>query len=229
MSDKAPEKTMPVAKIIIGYKTRLVAGVDKITPEFKANAGYKDAAKIQADIEEKKAAYLAGAKDMPYTGTFDEVFIVDGTHEKIVLYRYDETKAPISVRVMTFLNKYYPNGWLDDTHGRKQPEAIFVGFDPRTFLKILGLECSMPAINKRAPLGMWYTNADHRDIGEAMLPKEFKGLSYAQVLKLRRPVVPAEAKKWDDLTEGWAGPGANAEKDALIAVEIASQLGILKE
>ena len=32
---------------------------------------------------------------------------------------------------------------------------FFVGFQPRTFLKVLGLECSLPDVAQPAPLKLW--------------------------------------------------------------------------
>jgi len=229
MGEKPPQK---VAKIIIGYRTRPVANLEKVLPEFKAPAHFKDPSKIADDIAYKKESFLVYAKDMPYTGTFDEVFLVDPKHNKVVQWSHQATeednKPPVAVRVRNYLVKHYPAAWANDTHcDRKQPEAIFIGFSMRNFLKMLGLECSTPGINKACPLGLWYSNVDHRDIGEAVLPSDYKLLTLPYVLKFRRPLDLTAAKHWDELTLDWPGPGVFPERDALITVELATQLGLL--
>ena len=224
---------MAVTKIVVGYRTRAAADLDKNLPEFKAPSNYKDSGKIAADIADRQAVFKAGAKDMPYTGTFDEIHLVDPKNNKVMTWTHkaseEEGKPSPAVRARNFLHKYYPTAWNDDTHGRKQTEVVFLGFDPRTFLKLLGLECSMPVVGKRCHLSMWYSNADHRDIGEAVIPKDFKGLTLPYVLKFRRPVEPERMKLWDSIMVGWTGPGEWPEKDALITIELATQLGLLED
>lgn len=231
-----PTETGPrrrVHKLFVGYRTRLADGLDDNLPEFKAPANWKDEAKIKAEVELRKSNFLASAKDMPYTGTFDEVVLIDSKNKKTLQYKYHdpaEGKPTVAVRVRNYLLKNYPDAWGFDTHGRERvPQAIVVGFDPRTFLKILGLECSLPSVDKAAPLGLWYTNSDHRDVIEAVMPKEFAGLTLPFVLKYRRPVEPGPAAAWDDLLKDWPGPGVHPDKDAKLAVELASQLGFFEE
>jgi hypothetical protein len=229
-----------VLKLFIGYKTKACGTAEKFMPEFKAPSNYKDAAKISTYVDEKKAAFLAESHGMPYTGTLDEVVIFDPNVRdekspeipkvKSLLYKWcppEEERPPVSVRVRNYLLKTYPNAWSNDTHNRKPPSVIIIGFDPRTFLKIMGLECSLPYINKPCPLGLWYSNTDHRDIGEAVCPREFSSLTLPFVVRQRRPTDEQEAKIWDALTKDWKGPGYNAEQDAKISVELASQLGFL--
>lgn len=242
MTEKQDTRPRQVLKLFVGYKTRLRPGAEKTVPEFRAPGNYKDQAKIAAFQEEKKAGFLDAAKDMPYTGTFDEVFLIDPqspderapekTKMKALQYRWQPpeeggTKPPVSVRVRNYLLKHYRHAWANDTNGRRPAEVVFVGFDPRTFLKILGLECTLPAIAKPCPVGMWYGNSDHRDIGEAICPKEFVGLTLPFALSFRRPVDPEQAVYWDSITKGWTGPGETPEQDARIAIELARQLGFL--
>lgn len=224
---------MAVDKIFIGYRTRPAAGVEKVLPEFKAPSHYKDPAKIAAYVAEARAAFTANAQNMPYTGTFDEVVLIDGKHHKVLQWSHaaaeEGGKPLVSVRVRNYLLKHFPDAWTDDGTLRKGgPAVIFVGFDPRTFLKILGLECSLPAVNRRCPLGLWYSNTDHRDITEAVLPKEFTGLTLPYVLKMRRPTDGETAKRWDEALADWPGPGVFPEKDARITVELATQLGFVE-
>src|SRR4029077_2584897 len=59
-------------KLLVGWRTRVVDGVDQMVPPFKAPANYKDEDKIKAYVAERRDEFLAQAKDMPYTGTFAE-------------------------------------------------------------------------------------------------------------------------------------------------------------
>ena len=92
------------------------------------------------------------------------------------------------------------------------------------FLKMLGLECCLPANQPEAedksnalPLSMWYTNTDHRDVGEAAMPKGFN-LSWPLVLAVRKILI-----------KGWNGPGVDVESDMIVATELSTQLGLLSE
>lgn len=240
--DSATKRQRPeTAKLFVGYRTRTAEGYEALMPEFRAPSHWKDTAKIAAEVEVRKQAFLAGAKDCPYVGTFDQVFLVDPSNNQAVLWDYrppGSGKQPISLAVRAYLIKFWKDAWKDDmttVRNRVPPAAIFVGFDMRTFLKILGLECSMPAVGKPLPLRLWYDNTDHRDIGEAVLPKEFKQIGLAEVVKARRPMPTsdpaslANLAKWDRATDGWTGPGIDPRKDVDIAVILAAQLGMIKE
>ena len=98
----------------LGYRTRPADGVEKMLPEFKAPSHYRDAAKIAEYVATQKAEFLTSAKDMPYTGTFDEVELYDPRNGKSVMWKYptvEETKPPVSVRVKNYLLKNYPDAW----------------------------------------------------------------------------------------------------------------------
>lgn len=229
MEDEA-NKFDPPARIVIGYKTRLVEGADKNLPEFKPPANYKDTGKIAEHLANQRSEFLAVAKDMPYTGTLDEVMLVDPRQEKSVLWKYptpEDNKPPVAIRVKNYLLKHYPEAWSNDVT-RKPTKVVFVGFDIKTFLKILGIECAVPPIAKPCPLNLWYGNSDHRDVTEAVMPKDnCKGMSLPYVLKFWRPNEAEAAKVWDGLLDQWPGPGASATKDAAIACEISRMIGLI--
>ena len=221
-------------KIFIGYRTRVVDTLAAMLPEFQANKGFTDPKKIANDIADKKETFTQIAKDMPYTGIFDEVFLIDPKNEKRLQYVHaekkegKEEKSPVPLRVRNYLLKAYPNAWTQDTHEVKIPEVVFVGFNPRLFLKILGLECSLPYIGKPLPPKLWYSNSDHRDIEEAVVPTGFKFLDLTIALKRRRPLQTESAKAWDQLLNGWTMPGILPEKDAQLALELSAQLGFIE-
>jgi len=218
-------------KLIIAYRTR-PAEVEVPMPTFKAPSQYKAQDKIDAYIADKEAAFLASLKDKPYTGTFDEVKIFDTGHEEMVTYKYrapDSDKPPVCLAIRDWLLKRYPKAWPNSTNFKGLPEAVFIGFNPRLFVKMLGIECSLPenqpmkegerdpSKTNALPLSMWYGQSDYRDIEEAAKPKEFD-LSWEIVLGARGLSFP-----------GWAGPGTDPETDLKIAIELASQLGMLTE
>lgn len=226
---------MPL-KIFVGYRTRPVDNVNELTPAFAANRSLKDEAKIKADLEEKQRLFGQECRNQPYTGTFDEVVLIDGQTKKVLPYMHPSSggnKQPISLRVRNYLVSTYDAVWSWDTHHKKgdeRPTLVFYGFAPRTFLKMLGIECSLPRIGKPCPPKLWYSNVDHRDIEEAVIPHDFaKRLTWDIVLKERRPTDPEDGAKWDALVKEWKGPGNNPEMDAKLCVELATQLGFMHE
>jgi len=221
---------MSTVKLFVGYRTRVVANVEALAPEPEAPSNYKDRDKIAAFVAEAKKTFFAEAKNQPYTGTFDEVFLVNPSKEGVFQWQFpppDSKKPPIAVSVRNYLLKNYPDAWAGDIHDSVPPKVVFIGFDMRRFLKMLGLECSLPSVNKPLPPRLWYGNSDHRDIEEAVMPREFKHLSLKSVLAARRPAGAEAAERWDALVKDWPGPHVSPEKDVLLAVELAAQLGII--
>lgn len=218
-------------KLFVGFKTKAVDGVEALMPTFTPAKNLTDPKKIEQDLADKKEKFLREAPNMPYTGTFEEVFIIDPKNEKRLQYLASDgkdAKAPVASRVRTYLLKTFPNAWPEDTHEIKKPEVVFVGFNPRLFLKMLGIECSLPHIAKPLLPKMWYSNSDHRDIEEALIPAEFnKMIDLATALKRRRPLDEPSAKRWDVLLAGYTQPGDNPMKDAQLAFELAVQLGFI--
>jgi len=214
------------AKLIVAWKTRAVEGLDKLVPAFTPPANYKDQDRVNEWLAAKREEWLHEAATSPYTGTFDEVMIVDSANERPGRWYYKDrgpggSKAPICVAVRNWLMKLYPTAWPDDTHpAPRKPEAIFLGFEPRGFLKLLGIECSLPENCQPLPVSMWYGNTEHRDITEACIPKEYgKLLPWALVFK-RRGI---------KTKEGWQGPGQDPEEDVRLVTELATQLGFLRK
>ena len=223
------------AKIFVGYRLRPIPDVEKWMPEFAAPSNYKDEAKIKDYIEAKKEEFATAAAGLPYLATFEDVCLIDPQSEKALRFEYvDPTsnKQSVAVRVRNYLLKAYPKAWANAAHydPSRLPGAIFIGFDPRRFLKVLGLECSLPTVDKPCPLRLWYGNADHRDIEEAVCPKDFAPwLNIKTVLKMRRPIDPNAIEHWDTITKDWTEPGHNAQQDAMLSIELATQLGFLSE
>lgn len=219
------------ANLIVGYRTRKIEPevLQSIMPQITPNKGYTDPVKIARDIDDKKEAFERECHAWPYTGTFDCVVIADPQNERIQTWDYagrgpGGTKPPICLAVASWILKAYPNAWAEDTHGA--PVARFIGFNTRTFLKMLGIECSLPAHNRPLPPRMWI-NSDHRDIEELILPKEFAKVTLLSALRRRRPTDGAAAKRWDSLLETWQEPHVDPASDVWLTTELASQIAYL--
>lgn len=230
-----------IAKLIVGYRTRAVEPEllkTLMPPDFKPKRNLKDQAKIEADVEARKEAFAEAAKWQPYTGTFDSVVIADPANDHIGEWNYEGRqpggpKTPICLAVAAYLMKAYPDAWTPGAANQRTLQAIFIGFNPRLFLKMLGEECSLPehnqGQNRALPLGLWYSNSDHRDIMEAVVPTGFPSLTFDVALKRRRPIRVDDAARWDRLVEGWQGPHHDPKADTLLIAELASQLGFFRD
>lgn len=222
-------------KIIVGFRTRAVppALLEPLIPPFQANRSFKDKLKIEADLAEKRERFLANARNMPYTGTFDMVALSDPANSRVRSWTFapaeeGDTTRPICLAVASWILEAYPDAWTADTHDSRAPRVVFLGFNPRVFLKMLGSECSLPEHGRPLPPKMWYSNSDHRDIGEAIVPSGFPDLALETALRRRRPVGVEARAKWDKLVDGWTAPHVDPIKDVLLTTELASQLGFLK-
>ena len=222
------------AKIFVGYQLRVIDNVEQWLPEFTAPSNYKDETKIREYVESKKEEFLTKAAETPYLATFQSVCLIDPQREKALKFEYTDPatgKPSIAVRVRNYLVKEYAQAWVNAAHydPARLPGAIFIGFDPKLFLKVLGLECSLPSVDKACPLRLWYGNSDHRDIEEAVCPKDYRPyLSLKTVLKLRRPLEASAAADWDKVTQDFE-PRLHAFNEAMLSVELATQLGFLNE
>ena len=233
--------------IFVGYRLKKAAGINFPVPDFQPSQSCKhDDAKAK-NVAEQKAKYEAGQAGMPYTGTFDEVHIrMPGLEVEPKTYKSEgrgpgSKKPSIGSAVAALLMKYYglkrddkgeivdPGVWSNDLFPSKgEPRAIFVGFEPRTFLKVLGIECSLPLYSApRLPLGLWYGNSDHRDIGEAVLPTgDCKLLDFSTVVVARKAGLAGEdLKAYDEVFDKWEGPGHDPQRDVEAAMLWAVQLG----
>jgi hypothetical protein len=223
--------------IFIGYTLKPVPGLgDEFLPDIQPNGNCKTSEAIERSIAEKRAQFRIESQGYPYWATFDTVCLAAPSIEKHVIYRSEnrapgnpEGKPTVSAAVGNWLLTHFPDAWHNTPYAmRGAPEAAFVGFDPGTFLKILGLECTLPVHNTEPlPLSLWYGNSDHRDVTSAVMPSGFKGLDWKIVLGRRRPLEPEDAAKWDELFTGWTGPGRDANKDLDAAVLLATQIGFL--
>jgi len=222
--------------VVIGYRLKLAfegTALEALMPKFEPNKTFKDKEKIDADLASKRAAWLAEAVQTPYLATFDEVYLSRPKKERVwrgtsIERGKDTGKPPLSVSVANWLLREFPD-WSGELVGSGRSPALFIGFNPKLFLKVLGEECSLPGIFKPLPPGMWYGSSDnYRDIEEAIIPGGFeKRLSLETVLKLRWPTSEADAASWERL-KTWKEPGVNPQLDGMLATELAGQLGFLR-
>lgn len=224
--------------IFVGYTMKPREGVEALMPQFTHNKGTKDEDKQRQQIEEKKARWLEGVSDTPYLAELDTVCLAipRGANSPAKTYKAagrggDSGKPSLAKAVRAFLVKEYPTErWpaLEDT--RAERPAMFVGFNPRLFLKTLGLECCSSLNKAPLPLGMWYGNTDHRDLAEALIPtKECKDMVTWHTVKLfyRIGLGGEQLAQYDKLMEGWNGPGLDAEKDVAVALYFGARLGMV--
>lgn len=218
------------ASIFIGYRLKPIDNIEAYMPEFEGRKGTNDPEKIKAQIEEKQQAFIQEAANTPYLSTLDEVYVFDSTNGKAMTFKSEaKGKPPVCQRLRAYILKAYPKAWNNSPVSSGPPEAVFVGFNPRLFLKVWGLECTLPENNCALPLSLWYGNSDHRDIVEAVMPKtECKTITFETVIKRRGAGLQGEdQEKYLEIFKGWDGPGQHPEKDVLVAITLASQLGLL--
>lgn len=207
--------------VLVGYTLQPTPGAAELRPDYQAPSHYKDANKIAQYITEKQAAFEEATAMSPYVMTFGEVVLVYPGAEKVV--RFDSKdrhpfgdKPPVSGAVAGWLLKNFPGVWSNES-ARLSPPVRFLGFSPKVFLKIMGLECSMPPVSAPLPLPLWFGTDNYWDIENAIVPSDFaKHLNFAAVLRQRGLKIP----------EGWTQPFQNARQDLTLATEIAVQLGI---
>lgn len=236
-----------VSRIFVAYETILRPGLDlqTIMPSFEASWRTKDPEKIDAEIAAKQAKFLTGEglDAYPYTGTFRRVMLLDPSRRSTsadfcLSERMPGSGKPsVAAAVSDWLAKHYPDAFKSFLPADKYQGAVFVGFDTRRFLKMLGLECSLPSVGRPLPPGAWYETCLHRDIESAVLPSGERGpLDWRAILHMRAPLMSplpmaegANPLSWPALVDNWEGPHVHAPSDLFLAIELASQLGFLND
>lgn len=242
-------------RLIVGFKTCLHPAAQGLLPPpsaFDAPSNYKDPVKIEEYKLVKAEAAKALAGTVPYLATFDEVQIVrpgrsmapgeavgwsarsDANLDR--RRRPFGPRAPVAVAIRNWLlsKSRWPDAWPHSTHAKLagEPRVVFIGFDVSLFLKMLGIECSLPenqptdsngampaASRSTLPLGLWYDNPDaHRDIGDAVLPGVCgQAVTWDAVLRRR-----GLREEFPD----WQGPHVNVKQDASLIARLGGQLGM---
>ena len=225
--------------ILVAYSLKPSATKLKL-PTPTAPKRWKDEQKIAEYVAAKQEEQQALVAEVPYGATFDHVVTVDVAKEDKASYHSKGrepggSKVPISVAVRSYCLKRYPKGWPEGFDGPEAKDAVyFVGFNVKRFLKIMGIECSLPEFQPRdaegkedvnkdsnLPLSMWLGNSNHRDIETIVIPKDYKDvLSWPTVLS---------ARGLGDKFSEWKGPHVDPEMDILLISELAAQVGLFKQ
>jgi len=214
-------------KLIVGYRTDRRTKPERISvPDFEAMCpksftGDKRAARIAED----KAKWEAALSNQPYTGHLVEVHLIDPSNKKAETFA-PKPKVSVTHQVCDYLKEHYPKAWPADILEKYVPEVAVLGFNPRHFLKMLGLTASLPAVGCSLPPAAWFGNADHRDIEAALMPSDYSFLDWELVIEARRiGLSKQDAAHYDDVLEDWTGPGTTtAQQDAEVAAIFAGQL-----
>jgi hypothetical protein len=225
---------MKTTLIFVGYETGEAEDLADLMPPILPAGNCKSEEARAASVASRTEDFKRLACNQPYTGALRRVCLIDPTH-KVRNTLTSEGREPgnptgsrpLAVAVRDWILKYNPDAWSDTMHGQRLsvPPAAFVGFEPKTFLKMLGLECAR--LNKPLPPAMWYSNSDHRDLTNALMPSDFKFLDWSTVLKAFRPTEALEQVPYDREFGSWPGPGKGAEKDAELAFWLAHKLGFV--
>lgn len=219
-----------VPKIFVSYTLRP-------NPAFADVVFVPDPAKKPEANAKDKEKFQAKAAVTPYLATFDQVYLF-APYGKSAAGDIFSSKSPevadvqMCRNVRDWLLTRYPTAWADELFvPRAAPKAVFVGFNPRLFLKILGLECSLPGNNCPLPISMWYDNTDHRDLEEAVAPSKECGLIAGDWPLLARArgmgLKGSDLEKYNQAVKDWKGPGYDVLKDMCIAITWAKELGFL--
>jgi len=215
-------------QLIVGYTMVKLPGTDEflkdIKDSVKAPANYKDPMKIQEYVEKETQKRIETASRSPYLGTFGKVYLMDTSVTPTGLHFWAcEKRAPFGSQpsmcstIAAFLKSKWPEAFDNNsTLTFQKSEIMFVGFEIKRFLKVLGLECSMPGVNTPLPPVLWYGSDAGRDVGEMIAPKSLN-VDLSLALKSRG--------FW---RQGWE-PCENAEDDMRLSVEILTQLNFLRK
>lgn len=220
---KSAKKATPA--IFVGWKMRKREGLELQRPLFSAPANYKDPEKISAYVAEKSAAWESGLGSQAYTGTFDSIVLADSANNKIGSWFYagrepGSKKASVAAAARNWLLNLWGDHWSDNMFpADDKPPVVFYGFEPRLFLKLLGIECSLPSVAAPLPLSLWCGESAHRhsvDVFNLLVPREHAAMvDWRTVLAVRGVDV-----------NGWAGPFGDAKLDSMVVAKLLHPLGI---
>jgi hypothetical protein len=180
----------------------------------------------------------------PYTATFAELLLYSHRHasqKPAAAFTYrkpEEKRVAVSVSALAWLLEKFPKAW---PHNLTKPSSpvLFVGFNPRLFLDILGTECSLPKnqtldeegkpradVQSVAPLSLWLNDCQSLDIMEAVKPARYPNLSWQQVLKARGLLDDDQCPR-GGLVSATKEPHQDVNKDLVLIGKLADQLGLL--
>lgn len=241
-----------VNKIVVGYrlaaKETLGCPLAELQPNFTAPRNYGEKAAAEY-VEKQQAAWSARSSQLLYTGDLDHVVILDEVGEQLQRLEFQRGAVPtvqgkpqtasgagwpLALQIRHFLLAAHPQAWSDNIFTSRPggPETVFVGFEIKAFLKVLGIECALEGVP--LPLSMWYSNSDHRDIQAAIVPSEWasEGVGLRTALKLfedsgafQGAFQDETGKPLYEIPKNYA-PCQDARRDAFLALSLAKALGM---
>ncbi len=203
----------------IGYETRKLP--DLLEPEFLPRKGTIDPAKIATQIAEKRAAFHQQAASSPYTSFLSKIVAVSVNEngEAVPMFSSDNGKGkakkatmPPAVSFAEHISRWNA-GVTESIQQPMTPPVLFVGFEPKNFLKLWGIECAM--LQEPIRPGWWVANSSHYNIQSLVLP-DCTGIDFqAACMYLGQPL----RKDFE--------PGLDAAYDAELCYKLVSRLGML--
>ena len=221
---------MSTTLVYVGYKTKATT-LELPEPVIQPSGSATTVDGRLKSIEKNREKFMEERNNLPYTATFAEIAMAISSSGEKFCQPGDGTGA-VAKLACEWLDKQLLGEHYPPLFGRHDtPELVFVGFSPRRFLKLLGIECSLPAVAPAHPfpLSLWYGNSDHRDIEEAVMPQpECRWLDWPTVVAARRVGLTGDAlAEYDSVFADWTGPGQNAFKDLCVSILLASQIGLI--
>lgn len=208
------------ALIVVGYETENMSDIQNFLPQFSPDKRLSDPLKIQENLKQKQAYFEFHAKNTPYYGRLKRVVLVDcqPTYSDPPVQEFvaEEGKPSPAVRASEWLQEKFGERLETRLDGRWDEGKIhFVGFEPKRFLRLLGVECAL--CGSPCPTNLWYGNSDHRDILSLLLPEDLAKQTDEVSLPLRMLGIKMETM-----------PGADAFADAAITVQVLQKFGFTK-
>lgn len=204
----------------VGYETKKLP--DLIEPKFEPRKGTTKPETIARQIEEKRQLFHERAASSPYTSFLSRIVALE--------YRADtkeieplldtsqkpkgrgDVKTPPAVRFASLLSQW-DYGVSRTLLRQVRNPVLFIGFDPKVFLKLLGTECAM--LQEPIRCGWWVANSDHMNIQSLLLP-DAASVDFNAACTYLGVATPKDFE-----------PCQNAEDDARLCYEITERLGLL--
>lgn len=180
----------PLTPILVAYELQATTKAEELLESIDPD-------------ERSKKAFQLGRATFPLLNEFRSVSLQVGERS---VYAYEDAAA----RAVTWL---YDLLTTDPVLRDVLPHSCFVGFDVRTFAKILGLKAI--AMGKPLPPQLWYAS-DYRDVDTLIRPKEISAMPLTEVMSTLNIPYP----------DGWVWPCANAAKDMHVVAAIVKASGV---
>jgi hypothetical protein len=231
----------PVVRLIVGYTLKPIDNVEKYAPAGPTiDETLSDAEKqvMEREQADRLASFYQKALLSPHMATFDVVRMLDASTVTTVRYttagRGQGGRPTICKSIWSWLRERYPYSWLSEDKWPEKtipPRVLVMGFRPDIFLHILAMECSLPENNCRLPISMWYPSPSPNtwDVEAALFVNDPPDIGWQALLRRRWPVAEADAAVWEQVYGTWQGPGHDADIDHNLTMEIAGQLGFLRD